>query len=116
MAKMQEEMNQHAHVTNPILVAHPTVIENLVPPPLVHILVGPLGGVPPAVLNPFVIQIDDQQDNFFSPMVASMNEAFGSPANKAEKKVKVVEEKLKVMESTKVLGLDASEMCLVSGA
>lgn len=117
MAKMQEEMDQCAHTSNPILVAHPLVVENPVPSPpnntLAHIPVGAPGSVPRAILNPSVIEIDDQQDAFFSPMAASMYEAFAPPANEVEKKVKAIEEKLRTMESTNALGLDAAEICLV---
>lgn len=71
MTKMQEEMNQHAHTTNPILTAHPPVIENPMSPPqnniANHIPVGAPGGVPSSILNPLVIEIDDHQDAFFSP-------------------------------------------------
>lgn len=44
-----------------------------------------------------------------------MYETFGPPTNEVEKKVKAIEEKLKAMESTYTLGLDAAEMCLVLG-
>lgn len=71
MAKMQEEMNQHAHAANPIPSINPPVIETLILPPqsntLVHILVDTSGSVPSPILNTPVIEIDDQQDAFFSP-------------------------------------------------
>lgn len=58
MAKMQEEVNQHAHISNP------PVVENTVPPPQgnpsLHIQIGAPDGVPPTTLNPPVIEIDDQ--------------------------------------------------------
>ena len=44
-----------------------------------------------------------------------MYDTFGPPTNEVEKKVKAIENKLKEMESTGALGLDAAEMCLVSG-
>lgn len=44
-----------------------------------------------------------------------MYNAFGPPTNEVEKKVKVIEEKLRAMESTETLGLDDAEMCLVLG-
>lgn len=44
-----------------------------------------------------------------------MYETFGPPANEVEKKVKVIEVKLKSMESTDALGLDVAEICLVPG-
>lgn len=103
MAKMQEEINQHANASNP-------------PPqgnPRVHI--GAPGGVPHTTLNPPVIEIDDHQDAFFSPRAASIDEAFGPPTNEVEKKVKSIEEKVREMESTGILGLDAAKMCLVLG-
>lgn len=114
MAKMQKAMNQYAYTANLILVAHPPIVENSVPPPPnntpVHILVGAPGGVPPTILNPLVIEICDQQDAFFSPRAASMYEAFSPPANKVEKKVKAIEEKMRVMENTDALGLDAAKI------
>ena len=71
MAKMQEEMNQHAHATNPHI---PPVVETTVPPPQgnppVHI--GTPEGVPPSTLNAPVIEVDDQHDAFFSPRAASL--------------------------------------------
>lgn len=42
-----------------------------------------------------------------------MYDTFGPPPNEVEKKVKVTEEKLKAMEESDALGLDAAEMCLV---
>ncbi|XP_050897524.1 uncharacterized protein LOC127104382 [Lathyrus oleraceus] len=116
MAKMQEEMNQRAYATNPISNTHPLVVENPVPShgnALVHIPVGAPGGVHPFILNPPVTEVDDQQDAFFSPKSTSMYDAFGSPTNEVEKKVKAIEEKLKAMESTDTLGIDIVEMCLV---
>lgn len=118
MDKMQEEMNQHAHTTNPTSAAHPLVIDNHVPSqrnPPVYIPVGASSNVPQPILNTPIIEIDDQQDAFFSPKVAYMYESFGPPSNEVEKKIKAIEEKLRAMESTNALGLDAAEMCLVPG-
>lgn len=59
---IQEEMNQRAHATT----TPPTSIhtmENLVPPQgniPVQIPIGAPDGVPPPVINPPVIEIDDQ--------------------------------------------------------
>lgn len=58
--------------------------------PPVHTPIGAPDGVPPATVNPSVIEIDDQQDAFFSPTVASMYEAFGPPTNEVEKKFKAI--------------------------
>lgn len=38
---------------------------------------------------------------------------FNPPTNKVEKKVKAIEEKLRAMEGSDAIGLDAIEMCLV---
>ncbi|XP_050897085.1 uncharacterized protein LOC127103890 [Lathyrus oleraceus] len=117
MAKMQEEMNQHTHTVNPP--PNPLVVDNPLPPPQsnppYHIPIGSPDGVPPATINLPVIEIHDQQDAFFIPRAASMYEAFGPRTNEVEKKVKAIKEKLRAMESTNTLGLDAAEMCLVPG-
>lgn len=79
----------------------------------IHIPVGALGGVTLVVLNPPIIEVDDQQDAFFSPRVSSAYEAFGPPANEVEKKVKAIKEKLRAMEGSDALGINVVEMCLV---
>lgn len=68
----------------------------------VQIHVEALDGVPPPVINPPVIEIDDQEDAFFSPKVASVYNDFGPPANEVEKKVRAIEEKLKAIEASDV--------------
>lgn len=114
MAKMQEDMNQHANAANPPI---PPMVETPIPPsqvdPPIHI--GAPDGVPHVNLHPPVVEIDDQHDAFFSPKVASQYDAFGLATNEVEKKVKAIEEKLKSMKSTDALGLDAVEICLVPG-
>ena len=119
MAKLQKKLNQHAHAANPIPLAHPSVVENPMPPPPNnspdHIPMGAPGGVPPTVLNPLIIEINEQQDAFFNPRAASMYEAFSPPTNEVEKKVKAIEENLRAVQSTNCLGLDAAEMCFVPG-
>lgn len=119
---MQEEMDQRAHVVAthviPPPTAIPTTVENLVPPQgniSVHIPVSASGGVPPSVINPPIIEVDDQQDAFSSPKAASVYNAFGPPTNEVEKKVWVIEYNLKAMEGSDALGLDVAEMCLVLG-
>ncbi|XP_050883483.1 uncharacterized protein LOC127086729 [Lathyrus oleraceus] len=114
MAKMQEEMNQRASTTNPP--THPAVeTPNPVPQvnPLINISAP--GGVPNGNPRPHVFEIDDRYYAFFSPRAASQYDAFGSATNEVERKVKAIEEKLKTMGNTDVLGLDAVEMCLVPG-
>lgn len=74
---------------------------------------GASGGVPSVVLNPPIIEVDDQQDTFFSPRDASAYDAFGPRANDMEIKVKAIEEKLREMEGSDAFGLNAVEMCLV---
>lgn len=44
-----------------------------------------------------------------------MYDTFGPPANEVEKKVKAIEEKLRAMEGSDALGLDAAEMYFVLG-
>lgn len=114
MAKMQEEMNQRAHAANPLI---PSVVETHAPPPQgnppVH--VSAPGSVPSVNINPPIIEVYNQHDAFFNPMVASLYEAFGPTTNEVEKKVKAIKEKLKAMESSDVLGLNVAEMCLVLG-
>ena len=51
------------------------------------------GDVPPPVVNPHAIEIDDQYDAFFSPRSGSVYDAFGPPAAEAKKKVRAIEEK-----------------------
>ncbi|XP_050889260.1 uncharacterized protein LOC127094476 [Lathyrus oleraceus] len=113
-AKMQEEMNQHASTTNP-----PTlpVVETPTPVPQFDtpINISAPDGVPNENPRPHVFEIDDQHDAFFSRRVTSQYDAFGSATNEVERMVKAIEEKLKAMGNTDVLGLDAAEMCLVLG-
>jgi len=107
MAKMQEEMNQGASTTNP---PTPQTVENptLVPQadPLINI--NAPGGVPNDNPRPHIFETDDQLDAFFNPRDASQDDAFSSTTNKVERKVRAIEEKLKAMGSTDVLGLDAA--------
>ncbi|XP_050916800.1 uncharacterized protein LOC127131972 [Lathyrus oleraceus] len=117
MVKMQEEMNQHAHDVNPP--PNPHVIENPTPLPQSnppdYIPIGTPSGVPLATRNPHVIEVDDHQYPFSSPRDSSMYEAFGPPTNEMENKVKAIKEKLRAIQSTNTLGLDAVEICLVPG-
>lgn len=119
MARMQEKMNQRNHVV--VTLIHATnlpTIDNLVPPQghaPVQIPVGAPNYVPPPVFPPPVIEIDDQKDSFFIPRVACVYDTFGPLANKVEKKVRPIEEKLRAIERSNTIGLDIAEMCLVSG-
>ncbi|XP_050919221.1 uncharacterized protein LOC127136737 [Lathyrus oleraceus] len=112
--KMQEEMNQRASTTNP---PTPPAVETPNPVPQVDPLINinTPSGVPNGNPRPHVFEIDDQYDAFFSPRAASQDGAFGSATNEVERKVKAIEEKLKAMGNTDVLGLDAEEMCRVHG-
>lgn len=112
MEKMQEDMNQRASATNP---PTPPAVETSTPlhqvdPP---INISASDDVSNGNPRSHVFEIDDQHDAFFSPRVASQYDAFGSVANEVGKKVKAIEEKLKAMGNTDVLGLDAEKMCLV---
>lgn len=101
-----------------IVVANPVIMENLVPPqgnPHVQIPITTPCVIPPSVVNPLVIEIDDQHDAFFSPRSDFEYDSFGPPVNKVEKKVRAIEDKLKAMEGSNAIGLDATEMCLVPG-
>lgn len=69
--------------------------------------------IPPPIINPMTIEIGDQQDALFSPRVSFVYDAFGPPANKVEKKVWAIEEKLNAMKGSNIIGFDAAEMCLV---
>lgn len=93
------------------------MVETLIPPPQVDppVHIGAPGGVPTVNIHPIVIEIDDQHDAFFSPRATSQYDAFGPLTDEVEKKVKAIKEKLKSIESTDALGLDAAEMCLVPG-
>lgn len=97
MAKMQEDMQQRANVS-----ANAATVENPVPPQ---------GN--PQVQIPTII--DDQHDAFFIPRADSVYDAFVPPTTEAEKKIYAIEEKLKTMEGSNAIGLDAVEMCLVTG-
>ncbi|XP_050919023.1 uncharacterized protein LOC127136518 [Lathyrus oleraceus] len=114
MAKMQEEMNQRASTTNP---PTPPAFEILTLIPQVDppININAPDGVPNDNPRPHIFETDDQLDGFFNPRDASQDDAFSSVTNKVERKVKAIEEKLKAMGSTDILGLDAVEMCLVPG-
>lgn len=81
--------------------------------PSVHI--GAPGGVPSVNLHPPVVEVGVQHDALFIPRAVSQYDAFGPATNEVEKKVRAIEEKLKAMESIDALGLDAVEICLVSG-
>lgn len=107
-------MNQHANAVNPPI---PLVVKTTISPPHVDppVHIGAPGGVPLVNLHPPVVEIDDQHDAFFSPTAASQYNAFGPATNEVEKKVRAIEEKLKVMDNTDALGLDVAEMCLVLG-
>lgn len=119
MAKMLEEMNQHVHAANPIPTANPSLIPPTIENPAVlpqsnpPVQIGAPSSVPPVNLHPPVVKIDDQYNAFFSPWAASHYDAFGPATNEVEKKVRAIEDKLKAMESTDVLGLDVTEICLV---
>lgn len=97
-AKIQEEMNQRAHgaAANPTAIPmenHVTLHGNIP----VQIPVGEHDSVPPSFLSPLIIEVGDQQDAIFSPRVASVYDAFGPSANEVGKKVRAIEEKLKVL-------------------
>ncbi|XP_050919407.1 uncharacterized protein LOC127136940 [Lathyrus oleraceus] len=114
MEKTQEEMNQHASTTNPPTppaVEIPTPVPQVDPP----ININAPDSVPNDNPRSHIFETDDQLDAFFNPRDASQDDAFDSVTNKVERKVKAIEEKLKAMGSTDVLGLDAEEMCLVPG-
>ncbi|XP_050889623.1 uncharacterized protein LOC127094905 [Lathyrus oleraceus] len=105
-------MNQCSSTTNtptPPAVETPTPVPQVDPP----INISAPDGVPNGNPRPHIFEIDDQHDAFFSPMATSQDDAFGSATNEVERKVKAIEEKLKAMGNTDVLGLDAAEMCLV---
>lgn len=70
-------------------------------------------GVPPPVINPLVIEIDDQQDAFFSSRSGSIYDDIGLPTAEVENKVRDIEQKLKVMEGFNVIGTYSAEICLV---
>lgn len=85
MAKIEEDMKQRS-----IVASNPDTIENPAPPqgnPHVQIPTTTPCIIPPPIINPLVIEIDDQHDAFFSPIVGSIYDTFGSPANEVEKKV-----------------------------
>lgn len=96
------------------------MVETSIPPPSppqvdLPIHIGAPGGVPHVNLHPPVVEIDNQPDAFFSPRVAYQYDAFGPTTNEVEKKVNAIEDKLRAMESTYTLGLDATKMFLVPG-
>lgn len=109
MARIQEEMQQRANDVA-------TTVDPFVPPQgnnAVQIHMMTPGRVSPPVVNPPVIEIDDQHDAFSIPRSGSVYDAFGQPTAEMEKKVCAIEEKLKAMEGSNTIGLDAAEMCLV---
>lgn len=61
------------------------------------------GGFLPPVVNPPVIEIDDQHYAFSSSRADSLYDAFGPPTTEVEKKVCAIEEKLKAMESSNAI-------------
>lgn len=104
---MQQRFNVAANVAT---------VENPVPPqgnPPVQISTMTPCGVPPQVVIPPIIEIDDEHDAFFSPRSGSVYDAFVPPTDLVEKKVRAIKEKLEAMEGSNVIGLDATEMCLV---
>ncbi|XP_050918550.1 uncharacterized protein LOC127135978 [Lathyrus oleraceus] len=107
-------------------------------PAIVTILVNPLGGAgtrvvaqpPPErglvyqnVAQAFNIhvngrvqpEIDDHQDAFFTTRANSVYDAFGPSLADLERRFCMVEERFKAMEGPDTFGLDAADMCLVSG-
>lgn len=107
MARIQEEMQQRVVVA---------IVDPLTPPQgnhAVQIPVMTLDDLPPPVINPYVIEIDEQHDTFFSLRVGSIYDVFAPPTNDMEKKVCAIEEKLKAMEGSNAIRLDAAEICLV---
>lgn len=101
MAKTQEEMNQMAHVVAAHSCCHSYYYGESCASTRQHYIPNPFRApddVPPPVINPQVIKIDDQQDAFFSLSFVSVYDDFGPPANEVKKKVRAIEEKLKAME------------------
>lgn len=98
-----------------------------VPPlgnPPIQIPMGPLGGVPPlgggGLVNPNLVvppdfEADDQNDTFYNPREESVYDAFGPASAEIDRKFCAIEEKMKAIEGPSAFGLDAAEMCLVSG-
>lgn len=60
-------------------------------------------------------EMDDQNDAFYNPREESVYDAFGPTGAEIDRKFRAIEEKMKVMEGSNAFGLDAAEMCLVSG-
>ncbi|XP_050878416.1 uncharacterized protein LOC127082215 [Lathyrus oleraceus] len=92
--------------------------------PLVQIHVGslegtpPLGGGGPVNQNPIVppgFEVDNHNDAFYNPREDSVYDAFRPTSDEIDRKFRVIEEKMKVMEGPNTFGLDAAEMCLVPG-
>lgn len=61
------------------------------------------------------LEVDDHHDAFFIPKVGLALDAFALPTAEAEKKLCVLEERMKGMEGPNAFSLDAVDMCLVLG-
>lgn len=120
IARGQEEVlqaNQRAAAANPhtptpatptsatLTVQIPIGTPVGVPPPVGG---GPMNqnGVP--VVNPHVLEVDNQDDAFFSPRDESTFNAFEPASTEIERKVCVIEEKMKEIKGSNIFGLDAT--------
>ncbi|XP_050919006.1 uncharacterized protein LOC127136501 [Lathyrus oleraceus] len=121
-ARAQEEIpqaNQRAAATNLHNPTHATLV--------MEIPIGTPVGIPPLVgvgslnpnvvpdVNPLFLEVDNQDNIFFSPRDESVFDAFGPVSTEIERKVCAIEEKLKAMDGSNTFGLDISEICLVPG-
>lgn len=58
-------------------------------------------------------EIDDHQDAFFTTRVDFVYDAFGPSLTDLERKFRMMEDKLKAIESSDTFGLNVADMCLV---
>ncbi|KAI5426826.1 hypothetical protein KIW84_032306 [Lathyrus oleraceus] len=104
----------NTHTTTPIVPAVRipvgTPMDNS--PPMGEGMVNP--NIVPA-FSPPVLEVNNQDDVFFIPKDESVFDVVELASTEMKKKVSVIEEKMRAMEGSNTYGLDAAEMCLVSG-
>ncbi|XP_050889426.1 uncharacterized protein LOC127094663 [Lathyrus oleraceus] len=59
--------------------------------------------------------IEDHDGDFFMPRNESVYEPFGPPQNEYERKLKMMDERVRAIEGPNTFGLEAADMCLVPG-
>ncbi|XP_050896113.1 uncharacterized protein LOC127102826 [Lathyrus oleraceus] len=106
--------NVNMNVANPIIgngipIANQTHVERMpTNPNAAHTYHVPIHGGSQA-------GIEDHDGDFFRPRNESVYEPFGPPQNELERKLKMMDERVRAIEGPNTFGLEATDMCLVPG-